>query len=100
MSIILNKKYEILESIGEGTFGRVFKGKNTQTLEIVAIKVQYKNTINVLKYEAKIYKHLRDISGIPQLRNYGAAEGFTYLIIDYMDLSLSEKNFTQREILT
>lgn len=32
------QKYEKLEKIGEGTYGTVFKGKNRDSLEIVALK--------------------------------------------------------------
>jgi len=90
MSIILGNKYQILEQIGEGTFGKVFKGKNIRSAEEIAIKIQYKEIANVLKHEAKIYNLLRDISGIPHIRNYGSDTGFSYLILDLLGPSLSE----------
>ena len=31
-------KYELLEKIGDGTFGVVFEGRNKETNEVVAIK--------------------------------------------------------------
>ena len=91
MSVTIANKYEILEKIGEGTFGKVFKGKNIRSAEEVAIKIQYKDIKNVLKHEAKIYKYLRDISGIPHIRNYGSESGFNYLILDLLGISLFDQ---------
>lgn len=93
MTIIANK-YEIIEKIGEGTFGKVFKGKNIRTGEKIAIKIQAKDIANVLRQEAKIYKYLSDISGIPQIRNFGTESGFNYLIIDLFDISFYDIKLT------
>lgn len=32
------QKYDKMEKIGEGTYGTVFKGRNRDTMEIVALK--------------------------------------------------------------
>ena len=37
---MLNNTYNILELIGEGNFGRIYKGSNKLTNELVAIKVE------------------------------------------------------------
>jgi serine/threonine protein kinase len=91
MSTIIANKYEILEKLGEGTFGKVFKGKNMRSAEEIAIKIQHKDIENVLKHEAKIYKYLRDVSGIPRIRNYGSESGFNYLVLDLLGVSLFDQ---------
>ena len=39
MSLIINKKYEIIEKLGEGAFGKIFLGKNIITQEKIAVKL-------------------------------------------------------------
>jgi serine/threonine protein kinase len=99
MLITIANKYEILEKIGEGTFGKVFKGKNIRTEERVAIKIQHKDIEKVLKHEAKIYKHLKDVLGIPVIRNYGTESGFNYLILDLLGISLSDAKITSKNCI-
>tara|TARA_B100001093_G_scaffold520497_1_gene616833 strand:- start:1303 stop:2127 length:825 start_codon:yes stop_codon:yes gene_type:complete len=94
MLCTINNKYSIIEKIGEGTFGKVFKAKNIHSNQEVAIKIQHKNIENVLKHEAKIYKYLNDISGVPNIRNYGCESGFNYLVLDLLGPSLSEKKLS------
>ena len=99
MPIVLGNKYEIHDIVGEGTFGRVFKGVNIRSKEDIAIKIQYKDIANVLRHEAKIYQHLKDISGVPQIRNFGSDGGFNYLIIDLLDISLFDSVLTHDQII-
>ena len=99
MSTIIGNKYEIIEEIGSGSFGKVFKGRNIRTNETIAIKVQYKDIMKVLRHEAKIYKYLSDISGVPCLRNFGIDNEFNYLVLDLLDISLEHKNILQSECI-
>ena len=100
MTFIIGNKYEIIEEIGQGSFGKVFRGKHIRTNEEVAIKIQFKSIINVLQHEAKIYKQLENSIGIPTMRNYGHEEGFHYLIMDYLDKPLDKLTMTKPECLT
>ena len=40
MNILINNKYQIMDTVGKGSFGEIFIGKNINTYENVAIKVQ------------------------------------------------------------
>jgi serine/threonine protein kinase len=51
---MLNSTYNILEELGKGQFGIVYKGVNIHTKEEVAIKVEKKDT-KLLKRESNIY---------------------------------------------
>jgi len=100
MTYIIDNKYEIIEEIGQGSFGKVFRGKHIRTNEELAIKIQFKSIVNVLQHEAKIYKQLENTIGIPTMRNYGHEDGFHYLIIDYLDKPLDQLTMTKPECLS
>ena len=99
MPFIISNKYEIIEQIGEGSFGKVFVGKHLRTNKKIAIKIQFKSIVNVLQHEAKIYKQLFDISGVPIIRNFGCEEGFHYLILDLYDNCLDKLELNKKEII-
>lgn len=99
MSYIISNKYQIIEQIGEGSFGKVFSGKHIRTDEPIAIKIQFKSIVNVLQHEAKIYKQLTDISGVPLLRNFGCDNGFHYLVIDILDNSIDKIKLSKKECI-
>lgn len=51
-------KYEKLEKIGEGTYGTVFKAKNRETQEIVALKrVRLDDDDEVVQYYYISFSH-------------------------------------------
>lgn len=90
MDAIIANKYILLEQIGKGTFGFVYKGQNKRTLEFVAIKVEpIVNDIKLLKNEAKIYQYLNHtMSGIPLIKWFGRDKYNYYMVIDLLGESL------------
>jgi serine/threonine protein kinase len=89
MEIIINKKYKILNKIGEGAFGSIFKGQNSRTGEYVAIKVEpIKNETKLLKNESLIYQYLGGTNGVPVVKWYGKDESNYYMVINLLGESL------------
>jgi serine/threonine protein kinase len=88
---LINKKYLILNKIGSGSFGSIFKGQNIRTKDFVAIKVERINDdLKLLKNESKIYQYLNDCSGIPSVKWFGKDENNYYMVIDLLGNSLQE----------
>jgi serine/threonine protein kinase len=57
--LLIKKKYKILEKIGEGKFGAVYKGKNIKSEEPVAVKLEHKsNAVKILRTETTILNYL------------------------------------------
>ena len=100
MSCIINNKYKIIDKIGEGTFGKIFKSLNINNNKELAIKIQYKGIINALKHEAKIYRYFNDCSFIPQIYNYGTEQGFHYIVIDLLKTSLYDISLNNKQIIS
>lgn len=64
-----DNQWELLESIGEGTYGEVFKARNMQTGQYAAVKVM--ESINeVIEEIEEEYLILRDLSNHPNLPKF------------------------------
>uniref|UniRef100_A0A6C0LAD7 non-specific serine/threonine protein kinase n=1 Tax=viral metagenome TaxID=1070528 RepID=A0A6C0LAD7_9ZZZZ len=88
---VLGKKYKILDKIGNGKFGIVYRGMNMKSGESVAIKTEKKNSdIRLLKNETTILKYLYDHGSrsSPVVYWYGVDELWSYLVMSYYDISL------------
>jgi len=95
---MINTTYKILEEIGAGQFGIVYKGVNKITEEEVAIKVENKQKTKLLKREANIYLLLTKEEGFPKLKWYGSSETVYYMVIDLLGLSLKDLKERSDEI--
>ena len=97
MSLIIENKYKILKKLGEGSFGKVFIGENTNTKKEVAIKIDKEQGAGgiQLRNEARIYRDLGDMKGIPAMRSFGTQGDYSYLVIDLLGKTLEETCKTQ-----
>ena len=88
---IINKKYRLIEKIGSGSFGSIYKAENIRTKELVAIKVEsIKSETKLLKNESIIYQYLSNIKGIPNIKWYGKNDLFYFMVIDLLGDSLEK----------
>ena len=86
---IINNKYKILERIGEGAFGSIYRGQNIRTLELVAIKIEpIGNETKLLKNESIVYQYLNNVDGIPTVKWFGKDEENYYMVIQLLGESL------------
>jgi hypothetical protein len=88
-------KYELLEKIGGGTFGSVYRCFNTFTNEVYAIKLESRdNENNLLKREMKIYQYLGKSQYTPQVKWYGVYisldKNLNFMVMDLLTTSLND----------
>ena len=87
---MIANKYNILEKLSQGAFGSIYKAENIRKKELVAIKIEVKDSSNTLKNEAKIYNYLGKQNGFPQLKWFGTDNVYNYVVIDLLGCSLTE----------
>ncbi len=88
MTIIFNK-YKLLDKIGHGSYGEIYKGVNIRTKEYVAIKIEnIQHGKRLLKNEAIIYKYLNNCKGIPTIKWFGVDTQHNYMIINLLGHTL------------
>jgi serine/threonine protein kinase len=86
---IIGKKYKLLEKIGEGSFGLIFKGQNIRTGELVAIKMEsIESNTKLLKNESIIYQFLNEVSGVPSVKWFGKDDNYYFMVLNLLGESL------------
>lgn len=88
---IINNKYKIINRIGSGSFGSIYKAQNIRTQEYVAIKVEpIKDNLKLLKNESNIYNYLNGLKCVPILKWFGKDETNYYMVINLLGTSLQQ----------
>jgi len=84
-------KYTIVEQIGRGSFGSIYRGKNNRTGELVAIKAEsIKDGQNLLVNESRVYQYLKNCKGVPTIKWFGKDDINYYMVINLLGKSLYE----------
>jgi serine/threonine protein kinase len=96
MNELIGNKYRLVEKIGEGSFGCVYKSQNIRTREMVAIKVEKRSSnIGLLKNETKIYQYLNSFKnnvGIPKLYWFGVDNRNNYMVMELLGTTIKEED--------
>jgi len=96
---MINNKYKLLNKIGEGSFGSIYKAENCRTREEVAIKVEpISNGTTLLKNESKIYQYLLGTPCISQVKWYGKDTINYYMVIPLLGKSLEQLFFEKQKL--
>lgn len=86
---LINNKYKIIEKLGAGCFGEIYKGENIRTNEHVAIKVEpITNNLKLLKNESVIYQYLVGLQGVPNVKWFGKDSMNYYMVLSLLGQSL------------
>ncbi|GAB0137785.1 hypothetical protein EsDP_00006038 [Epichloe bromicola] len=89
--ILVNRRYRVDRRIGEGGFGLVYAGIDTETKEEVAIKLTpIRDGPEALEYEAKTYAKLSGAVGIPRVWWFGQEGDFYVLVHELLGPSLED----------
>lgn len=85
-------KYTIDKPIATGAFGAVFLGHRIRDKTPVAIKINNKDTFNLIKHECNILQYVssRNVSCVPKIYHYGVHNGAFTMVMPYFEKSLAE----------
>jgi serine/threonine protein kinase len=76
--------YKLVTKIGKGSYGEVWKAININKKKYVAIKIEKKNTKNILKHETVILRQMQHLTNVVDIKYFGESSTFNYLILELL----------------
>ncbi len=89
-------KFKLLEKVGHGAFGTVYRARDTELDRVVAVKVPRSGTFATQEDEDRFVREARSAAqlshaGIVSVLEVGRADAYPYIVSDYVDgLTLSD----------
>ena len=84
-------QYKALCLIGEGSFGKCFKGINIKNNEEICFKIEKKTSQRTfLKIESHCLENLKGGKGIPDFYLFGFSDNFNILIMELLDKTMED----------
>lgn len=88
---VFASKYKIVRKLTTGSYGTIYLGKNKNTKQSVAIKLEaITNKKPTLSNEMNIYKYLRACDYVPSLHYFGQDHGFHLIVMQLLGPSLKQ----------
>jgi serine/threonine protein kinase len=88
--------YKLVEKIGIGSYGEVWKAYHIQTKKNVAIKIERKSNKSILKCETIILRYLKDLNLVPKVKYYGYTNSYNYMIMELLGDTI-EQYYTRKK---
>ncbi|CAD8098517.1 unnamed protein product [Paramecium sonneborni] len=89
---IIAQKFKLLDKVGQGSFGMIFKTENLETGDIFATKFEKReenqNGMSLLVREIKVLIEVQEFEGFPQIVFYGRDEHYNYFMQTYLGQNL------------
>lgn len=92
LPLLAKNRFQIVQKVGSGSFGEIYKGVNVVTGQEVAIKLERVDSKHPqLLREAAIYRTLQNIVGIPFIHWDGTqGDKFNVMVVDLLGKTLEE----------
>lgn len=87
---ILGGRYRLEQRVGQGAIGDVYRATDTQSDQVVAVKVVHSYYASKPSFQARFIQTFGVIatlqhSNIMPVRDYEARDGYLYVVMDYVD---------------